>query len=159
MPRNILIIIAGSALLIMIWITYIEPGLKHIKIEDPYKSNIESEVIFERPLLSQKNDFNASVIITKERDEKILIRLENVKQKLTLPVCRNIQVLLTLDYDPSNGLVLGNLKGTEGNMNYFLPEGEDIKNYDSIMIWCKSYKADWAHAPIIAPENKPLFLR
>jgi hypothetical protein len=159
MVKDILIIIAVCALLIMGWITYIAPGLAHIKIDDPYKENIVTEILAERNLLTQKNNFSGKVRITKEEGDIVLIRLENIKQKLTLPVCRNVQLLLTLDNDPKNSLLLGKLKGTEGNMNYYLPEGEDIKDYNSIMIWCKSYRTDWANAPIIAPEDKPLFLR
>lgn len=158
MLKDTFIIVASCIIAITMWISFVEPALTVSKHDDIFIPHINSEVTFERALLTQRNNFTGKVKIIEE-DGKTIIRLEDINQKLSIPACRNTQVKLTLDYAKENSLVLGPLKASTGNMNYLLPPGEDIKNYNGVQIWCKTFSFDYAHVEIIAPDKKPLFLK
>ena len=157
--RDTLIAISAVIICVALWLTYISPSFEHIVSRDTYEPSLSSEVSFERSLIPQSRELTGSVKIIDYKDGSVLVRLEGIKQKLEIPTCPNLQVLLTLDLDVKNSILLGNLKGTEGDMNYNLPKGEDIKNYSDIVVWCESFKSDYAHAPIISVNDKPLFLK
>ena len=48
------------------------------------------------------------------------------------------------------GLDLGELKATDGNFNYPLPEGTDLAQFTSVTIWCASFPTVFAVAPLEA---------
>jgi hypothetical protein len=50
--------------------------------------------------------------------------------------------------DLPDGLDLGVLRGLTGDQNYELPEGIDLNNYKSIVIWCVPYQVPFAAAPL-----------
>jgi hypothetical protein len=50
--------------------------------------------------------------------------------------------------DLPDGLDLGVLRGLTGDQNYELPEGIDLNNYRSIVIWCVPYQVPFAAAPL-----------
>lgn len=54
---------------------------------------------------------------------------------------------------PSNGyeegaLNLGGLKGTDGAFNYEVPEGTDVSQYASAIIWCRQFDVLFGHAEL-----------
>jgi hypothetical protein len=55
-----------------------------------------------------------------------------------------------LSTDPNgysdDGLLLGELKGTDGAFNYDVPEGTDISRYKSAVVWCKAFSVLFATA-------------
>ncbi len=55
---------------------------------------------------------------------------------------------------PSNGyedgaLDLGGLKGTDGAFNYEVPEGTDVSQYRSAIIWCRQFDVLFGHAELM----------
>ena len=42
---------------------------------------------------------------------------------------------------------LGTLKATDGAFNYDLPEGTDIAQFKSALVWCKQFTVLFAVAP------------
>jgi len=48
-------------------------------------------------------------------------------------------VYLAKDLEANDFVNLGDLKGTEGNANYSVPKGVDIKDYKYAMVWCKQF--------------------
>lgn len=48
-------------------------------------------------------------------------------------------VYLAKDLEATDFVNLGDLKGTEGNANYSVPAGVDIKDYKYEMVWCKQF--------------------
>ncbi len=55
---------------------------------------------------------------------------------------------------PSNeyedgALNLGGLKGTDGAFNYDIPEGTDISQYMSAIIWCRQFDVLFGHAELM----------
>jgi Electron transfer DM13 len=49
-------------------------------------------------------------------------------------------------YDES-GINLGGLKGTDGAFNYDVPEGTDVSQFKSAVIWCEDFSVLFATAP------------
>jgi hypothetical protein len=43
---------------------------------------------------------------------------------------------------------LGKLKGTDGNQNYEVPSGLDLKKYRAVTIWCHRFSVNFATAPL-----------
>lgn len=51
----------------------------------------------------------------------------------------------------ANGLDLGKLKGNIGEQNYVIPEGLDLSEYMSVVIWCEPFLVPFAAAALSAP--------
>ena len=47
-------------------------------------------------------------------------------------------------------LELGSLKGNQGDQNYDLPAGVDLKKYQAVTIWCKRFSVNFGTAPLMA---------
>ncbi|MGK2964274.1 MAG: DM13 domain-containing protein [Tepidiformaceae bacterium] len=48
----------------------------------------------------------------------------------------------------SEGLNLGDLKATDGNINYDIPAGIDVSGYQSVIIWCRQFNVVFAVATL-----------
>ncbi len=48
----------------------------------------------------------------------------------------------------ADGLNLGDLKATDGNINYDIPAGTDVSGYRSVIIWCKQFNVIFAVATL-----------
>lgn len=70
----------------------------------------------------------------------------------------DLEVWLVKDPDPkssadvkaSEWLSLGQLKGNIGNQVYAIPEGTDIGQYGSAVIWCEQFGVLFSAAPFVA---------
>lgn len=47
-------------------------------------------------------------------------------------------------------LELGRLKATDGSFNYAIPAGADPARFRSVVIWCKAFSVQFAHATLAA---------
>jgi hypothetical protein len=45
---------------------------------------------------------------------------------------------------------LGNLKGNVGDQNYEVPAGTDLSRYDTVVIWCVRFSANFGDAVLAA---------
>jgi hypothetical protein len=70
-----------------------------------------------------------------ESEGKRYVRYENFKT-INGP---DIFVYLSKDLKASDFVNLGRVKGTEGNINYDIPEGINIKDYPYVIIWCEAF--------------------
>ena len=43
---------------------------------------------------------------------------------------------------------LGSLKGNEGDQNYVIPAGTDLKKYQTVSIYCERFNANFGAAPL-----------
>ena len=48
-----------------------------------------------------------------------------------------------------NALKLGGLKGTDGAFNYDVPEGTDVSQFKSAVVWCDQFSVLFATAPLM----------
>lgn len=79
-----------------------------------------------------------------ESDGKKYIRFENFKT-INGP---DIYVYLAKDLNAKNYISLGKVKGTEGNINYIIPEGVKTEEYQYVMTWCKQFGVLFNYADI-----------
>lgn len=59
------------------------------------------------------------------------------------------------DVTDSEWLSLGQLKGNVGDQNYFIPEGTDVSEYNSVVIWCEQFGVLFSPATLEAGEPAP----
>lgn len=60
----------------------------------------------------------------------------------------DIYVYLSKDLDAKEYVSLGRVKATEGNINYKIPTGLNIKDYKYVMVWCKAFGVLFNYADI-----------
>lgn len=60
----------------------------------------------------------------------------------------DIFVYLSKDLDAKDFVNLGEVKGTEGNINYEVPEGVDASQYPYVLTWCKQFGVLFNYAKI-----------
>lgn len=70
-----------------------------------------------------------------EGDGKRYIRYENFKT-INGP---DIYVYLAKDLDAKEFVNLGHVRATEGNINYEVPSGVNVKDYPYVLTWCKTF--------------------
>ena len=62
-----------------------------------------------------------------------------------------LHVYLAKDLDAKEFVDLGPIRGTEGNINYSVPYGVDVKDYKYVMHWCVPFGVlfNYAELPIV----------
>ena len=59
-----------------------------------------------------------------------------------------LHVYLAKDLDANNFIDLGPIRGTEGNINYTVPDGVDLSEYRYVMHWCVPFGVLFNYADI-----------
>jgi hypothetical protein len=72
------------------------------------------------------------------------IRYENFKT-INGP---DLFIYLANDLEAKDYISLGELRATEGNVNYLIPEGTDVTKYKYVMVWCKQFSVLFNYADI-----------
>jgi hypothetical protein len=85
------------------------------------------------------------------RDEtgKLFLRFED----FSVTNGPDLYVVLTPDADGGsyrNGLLLGENRATDGNINYEIPDGTDVSQFMSVIIWCRQFDVVFAVATLEA---------
>lgn len=62
----------------------------------------------------------------------------------------NVYLVDSSTGDVSDFVDLGNLKGNIGDQNYEIPVGTDLSRYDTVIIWCVRFSANFGDA-VLAP--------
>ena len=97
--------------------------------ETPSFSTTPSPLI---PTPSHPADGTARII---EEGGSLYLRYENFKT-INGP---DLFVYLSKDEKASDFINLGELKATEGNLNYEIPEGINPEEYPYALVWCKAF--------------------
>ena len=58
----------------------------------------------------------------------------------------NVYLVDSSTGDVSDFVDLGNLKGNIGDQNYEIPVGTDLSKYDTVIIWCVRFSANFGDA-------------
>ena len=64
-----------------------------------------------------------------------IVFLENVK----ITEAPDGRVILAKDFDEPTGVRLGKLHGFTGSHQYSIPEGIDVNDYNTVLIWCDQF--------------------
>ncbi len=51
----------------------------------------------------------------------------------------DLRVYLSTDLKATDFVDLGELKATEGNVNYAIPSGTDLRKYHYVLVWCQDF--------------------
>jgi Electron transfer DM13 len=158
MLKDVLSIMAAGVLGFGGYLTLIEPSQRSLSLNDPEPTGFDSSTIYQSKLFGQKEQISGTVRVMKDGD-KTIVRLENFKRVPDLPACLDLRAQLNLDLEANNSLDLGPFRATSGNINFEIPSTEEYTMYNKFMLWCKTYRSNYAEADIIAPDKRPLFLK
>ena len=78
-------------------------------------------------------------------DGSKILRLENFKSTNG----PNVHVYLSTDKRATDYVDLGKLKANNGNQNYNIPAGTDIRKHNIVLIWCKDFSVLFGSAVLI----------
>ena len=92
--------------------------------------------------------------IYKEGDGRLVLRLTNFKTSNGPDV--HVVLIAAKDADDDANFLkssterveLGLLKGNEGNQNYNIPAGTDLKKFQTVSIYCERFNANFGAAPL-----------
>jgi hypothetical protein len=92
--------------------------------------------------------------VYKEADGRLLLRLTNFKTSNGPDV--HVVLIAAKDADDdanflkssTEKLELGSLKGNEGDQNYDIPSGTDLKKFQTVSIYCERFNANFGAAPL-----------
>jgi Electron transfer DM13 len=137
-------VIIGLVIIVLLGIVWysLSPLLNNKKIDDSLPTTSESKDTEVKAVVSEPvpvvdtaaHPASGQVRIVKSED-KTYIRYENYKT-INGP---DVQVWLAKDLKGKDYVNLGPLKGTEGNINYEVPEGIDVKDYRYALTWCEDF--------------------
>ena len=60
----------------------------------------------------------------------------------------DLYVYFSTSKDSSDVVSLGKLKGNRGNQNYEVPNGVDLRKYNTVIIWCKAFSVLFGSAEL-----------
>jgi len=81
------------------------------------------------------HNVDGNVKVVSLTDGSRILRLENFKSTNG----PNVHVYLSTDKRATDYVDLGKLKANNGNQNYDIPAGTDIRKHNIVLIWCKDF--------------------
>lgn len=60
----------------------------------------------------------------------------------------DVQIYLATDTSADDFVDLGDIKATDGNVNYVVPAGTDVQKYDTVLVWCKAFSVLFSYAEL-----------
>ena len=72
------------------------------------------------------------------------IKLENVN----ITEAPDGRVLLAKNFDDALSVPCGNLKGFTGSHEYRIPEGANVEEFDTVVIWCDQFSVPIGQAQL-----------
>jgi Electron transfer DM13 len=92
--------------------------------------------------------------IYKEADGRLVLRLTNFKTSNGPDV--HVVLIAAKDADDDANFLknsterieLGSLKGNEGDQNYDIPKGTNLKKFQTVSIYCERFNANFGAAPL-----------
>ncbi len=104
--------------------------------------------------IGKVNNTFGRATIYKEVDRRLLLRLTNFKISNGPDV--HVVLIAAKDADDdanflknsTSKIELGALKGNEGDQNYDIPAGTDLKKFQTVSIYCERFNANFGAAPL-----------
>jgi hypothetical protein len=92
--------------------------------------------------------------IYKTEDGRLLLRLTNFKTSngpdvhVVLIAAKDAEDDANFLKSSTERLDLGSLRGNEGDQNYNIPGGTDLKKFQTVSIYCERFNANFGAAPL-----------
>lgn len=114
----------------------------------------KAEVLFTGTFHGKLHNTSGRATIYKEASGDLLLRLTNFKTSNGPDV--HVLLIAAKDADDDANFLkssterieLGVLKGNEGDQNYALPSGTDLKKFQTVSIYCERFNANFGSAPL-----------
>jgi hypothetical protein len=153
MQKKILItLVIVAAIAIPIGIYTLSPLFVSATVNEPLPAT--ATVPTEKPLSGiltgahdglANDNAEGNVKVVSLTDGSKILRLENFKSTNG----PNVHVYLSTDKRATDYVDLGKLKANNGNQNYDIPAGTDIRKHNIVLIWCKDFSVLFGSAVLI----------
>ena len=94
-------------------------------------------------LVPSAHDVSGSVSVIGENGQRTL-RFENL-DTINGP---DLFIYLATDTTAADFVNLGEIKATQGNVNYEIPAGIDLTKYKFVLIWCRQFRVLFSYAEL-----------
>lgn len=129
-------LLIGVVVFTLIGVAYyaLSPLFRNVKVVE--EAPISSKVVVPPRLITgtPTHPASGSVSVLQIGEERTL-RYENFKT-INGP---DLLVYLSTDLEATDFVDLGELKATEGDVNYTIPPGTDLSKYRYALIWCEDF--------------------
>jgi len=112
--------------------------------EDPGAGNgqgMTEGVLARADFVEKAHDVEGQAQLIRVGDD-YTIRFENFKT-INGP---DVNIYLATDTTAEDFVDLGDIRATEGNVNYEVPAGTDVEKYDTVLVWCKDFSVLFSYA-------------
>jgi len=139
--KKVIIAVVGVIILAVGYYT-LSPLFRNVTLDEqtPESMEVLSAEIMDTP----GHSASGMVRLLTQEDGTTLIRYENFKT-INGP---NLHVYLAKDIEAKEFIDLGPIRGTEGNINYVVPENIDVSEYKYVMYWCVPFGVLFNYAEI-----------
>ena len=145
-----LVIVAAIA--IPIGIYTISPLFISATVNEALPTTTTTSVPVQKPLsgifMGAHDGFHnaeGNVKVVSLTDGSKILRLDNFKSTNG----PNVHVYLSTDKHATDYVDLGKLKANNGNQNYNIPTGTDIRKHNIVLIWCKDFSVLFGSAVLM----------
>ena len=122
----------------------ISPLFRHSKVDEQAPVVMNEAKTNPVGVTGTTGHFASGTVSVLRGEKSSYIRYENFKT-INGP---DLYIYLANDLDAKDFVNIGQLKATEGNVNYEIPAGIDVGKYRYVMVWCKRFGVLFNYADI-----------
>jgi hypothetical protein len=111
------------------------------EMEDPMLSDVN--LVLESEFKASAHEVSGKAVLINNNENKIL-RFENF-ETINGP---NLHIYLSKDLKGEDFIDLGEIRATKGNVNYEIPNGVDLSEYNKVLVWCVPFKVLFSYADL-----------
>lgn len=100
-------------------------------------------VLAEAKLVPRAHEVEGKAFLVQVGEQKI-VRFEGLKT-INGP---DLRIYLSADLGAEDYIDLGEIRATEGNVNYTVPAGTDTAKYRNVLIWCRAFRVLFSYAQL-----------
>lgn len=141
MKKNIIVL--GFLIVISVGYWLISPLWRVKYVNDDISTTAQATTTLSGVFVNGAHEVSGKAYILDDASGKIL-RFEDFKT-LNGP---DLFIYLASDNDAKDYVNLGAIKGTEGNINYVVPQGTDLNKYNKVLVWCRAFKVLFGSAEL-----------
>ncbi|MEO5635242.1 MAG: DM13 domain-containing protein [Candidatus Paceibacterota bacterium] len=97
----------------------------------------------EASLVARAHDVKGKALLVQSGDQ-YFVRFEDLKT-INGP---DLRIYLSTELGVDDAIDLGEIRATEGNVNYIIPTGTDVTKYHNVLIWCRAFGVLFSYADL-----------
>jgi hypothetical protein len=129
-------VLIGVAVVVLMGVSYyaVSPLWRTVTLIEDVPQNA-TMFVSERSITDTPTHPASGTVSVLKDSDALTLRYENFKT-INGP---DLRVYLATDLEATEFIDLGELKATEGNVNYAIPLGTDISKYHYALVWCEDF--------------------